>query len=146
MTQQEQLLGALIGLVRATENNEDKLTDETHRLVRDVLAARCSDTWNDEAALASLMEQVRTEKRRLVPDCFVCQTPCGRTSDYDMMQLDTASQALRDVKHRILERCCQRAIALTAADAALYRAVYALGLDAWSISFLQTIAADLEQL
>ena len=144
MTLQNRLLGALIGLVRATENNEDKRTDETNRLVRDVLADRLTPLWADEAHLTGLLDRVRTEKRRLVPDCFVCRKPCGRTDDYDMAQLDTASPMLRNVKRRILEGCSQRAAKLTDADPSLYRAVYALGLDEWSLSYLQTIAAELD--
>lgn len=36
-----------------------------------------------EGELTHMTDRVHEEKFKLVPDCAVCQSPCGNTSDYD---------------------------------------------------------------
>ena len=139
---QDQLLGALVGMVRATENNEEKITDETNQLLAEVLSARLTAQWSDVERLTDLLSRVRAEKQRLVPDCFVCQKPCGRNDDYDMGQIASAPETIRTLKVNILDGCSRHAT-LGQQDRLLYRAVYALGLDEWSVSFLESIAQEL---
>ena len=42
------------------------------------------------------------EKKRLVPDCSVCGSPCGRTEDYDLSLLWNAQEDIRSLKSLIL--------------------------------------------
>ncbi len=87
---QDRLTGALIGLSRAVEGNEDNITPETDSLVTEVLFSTLTNVNFDNAALTALLERVRGEKERLVPQCGSCQKPCGRNDDYEMERLWTA--------------------------------------------------------
>ena len=76
------LVGALIGLVRATDGMVH-LTDDTNNIKIEGLhmsdiALRISD-----ADLEALIARAHTDKHTIVPDCSVCGAPCGRTADYD---------------------------------------------------------------
>ena len=50
----DKLLGALIGLARATEGNEELLTDVTHQVVKEGLIAVIPTSQADEAEYHSL--------------------------------------------------------------------------------------------
>lgn len=76
------LVGALIGLVRATDGMVH-VTDDTNNIIIEGLhmsdiALRISD-----ADLEALIARAHTDKHTIVPDCSVCGAPCGRTADYD---------------------------------------------------------------
>ena len=88
MTAQDRLVGALIGLSRAVDNNEHLITPDTNAaLLRALTAATPAEC---EAALTALQQQ----KRLLVPNCFDCASPCGRTADCDFPALlDAAPDA-----------------------------------------------------
>ena len=90
----ERLLSALIGLARATEGNEELMTEETQYLLfqgisrlfmREEESYKGKDC-NEAHQLTELLAQIREEKKRLVPNCFDCASPCGRTADYDMQE------------------------------------------------------------
>ena len=49
-----------------------------------------------------MIQKVRAEKERLVPDCGRCQSPCGKTDEYDMQQLWNANEDIRSLKSLIL--------------------------------------------
>ena len=49
-----------------------------------------------------MIREVRAEKERLVPDCSKCQSPCGKTDEYDMQQLWNADEDIRSLKSLIL--------------------------------------------
>ena len=101
MTQDiEMLTGALIGLVRAADGNE-LVTGETHRLLADGLALTGQED-PDPIEVRTMIARVRGEKHRLVPDCSVCASPCGRTADYDMRLLTAAEPSVRALKEKIL--------------------------------------------
>ena len=70
----DRILGELIGLARCTENNEHLISASTTTLVLEALA--CMDT--------SILPRIEAEKRRMVPDCFACASPCGRNNAYDL--------------------------------------------------------------
>ena len=50
----------------------------------------------------TMIQKVRAEKERLVPDCSKCQSPCGKTDEYDMQQLWNADEDIRSLKSLIL--------------------------------------------
>ena len=64
------LIGALIGLARATDGNTVR-TEETGRLMWAGLAALRKN------AHQTLVEKIHAEKRILAPDCATCGAPCG---------------------------------------------------------------------
>lgn len=49
-----------------------------------------------------MIQKVRAEKDSLVGDCNKCQSPCGRTDEYDMQQLWNADEDIRSLKSLIL--------------------------------------------
>ena len=75
---QDQLTGALIGLARACEGNEDQTDASTERLILEGLFTTVTNVNFDNAALEKLLERVKAEKRKMVPDCFTCASPCPR--------------------------------------------------------------------
>ena len=89
------LMGAIIGLARATEGNEDLITESTDRTMQDALAMEIDA---DETSLFDMLDRIRDEKRKLVPNCFDCAMPCGRTSDFDMNMLANETPALQKAK------------------------------------------------
>ena len=50
----------------------------------------------------TMIQKVRAEKERLAPDCSKCQSPCGKTDEYDMQQLWNADEDTRSLKSLIL--------------------------------------------
>ena len=49
-----------------------------------------------------MIQKVRAEKERLAPDCSKCQSPCGKTDEYNMQQLWNADEDIRSLKSLIL--------------------------------------------
>lgn len=88
------LIGAVIGLARACEGNEDILTEETFSLLREGLS--CDE---DNAAL---IDRLHAEKMRLVPRCQYCAAPCGRNNDFDMNELSLYPENIRELKRELL--------------------------------------------
>lgn len=96
----DELTGALIGLARATDNNAETSEDTWRIMIEGLCAAADADT--NERTLREQIGLVHAEKARLVPDCAVCTSPCGRTADYDMAQLRRAPEDIRRIKSEIL--------------------------------------------
>ena len=99
---QDQLTGALIGLARSTDGNEWALKDSTAAIVVEGLFATLTNVNFDNEALQRLIDRVEEEKARLIPDCAVCASPCGKNNDYDMEKLWTADEDIRSLKSLIL--------------------------------------------
>lgn len=130
MTAQDRLVGALIGLSRAVDNNEHLITPDTNAaLLRALTAATPAEC---EAALTALQQQ----KRLLVPNCFDCAAPCGRTADCDFPALLDAAPDARDARLSLLDalRTLARAQSTPTPDACafLYRALFALGTETYT--------------
>ena len=145
----DRLTGMLIGLARATEGNEDLISPSTDKAVLEGLANLFAKEGCD--TISALIAQVQEEKRRLVPNCFDCAAPCGRTNDYDMKQLWAADEDIRSLKVLILMSirsmavyAC-RASALGHTDRAVngffYKALYAIGTD-WKRDELLAVALE----
>ncbi|MCF0135327.1 MAG: hypothetical protein HUJ69_02790 [Lachnospiraceae bacterium] len=102
MKLQDKLIGALIGLSGAAESLPE-MPDSTYDvIIRGLCATRTTDTADSEM-MEKLIWEVITEKKKLVPDCFECQNPCGRTTDHDMSLVWTAAPEVRDLKSQLLE-------------------------------------------
>lgn len=98
---QDELTGALIGLARAIDD-PSLASAETWAIMTEGLLATAPDVCISDAALETLIQNVRTEKARLAPGCSSCTAPCGRTADYDMQALWNAEEEVRALKLRIL--------------------------------------------
>ena len=149
---QDRLTGSLIGLARATEGNEHMLSDSTAAVVVEGLFATLTNVNFDNDALLSLLDRVELEKKKLVPDCFHCASPCGRNNDYDMDRLWNAEEDIRSLKSLILFGI--RGLAAYAYHAAvlgfrderihrfLYKALIAIGIDEFGMEELLPIVLE----
>ena len=128
------LLGALVGLVRATEGNEDMINDGTDSLVIEALRTDPETAALDEIDL--LLHRITDEKRRLIPNCFSCEARCGRTDDYDVGEFYNAPNDIREAKLLILSnlrkiaQCSRTQEPLpTKILETIYNAIFYLGLE-----------------
>lgn len=89
---EDKLLGALIGLAKSTANTApvestlETLVDGLALLYMEKENLCAEDDANNSALnceLARMTDRVHEEKFKLVPDCALCKSPCGNTSDYD---------------------------------------------------------------
>lgn len=99
---EDKIISALIGLVGACNNNPK--TADTDNLVIRALAFPLLCPEHDDKALRELIDEIYAEKNSVAPGCAVCTAPCGNTSDYDMRRIYEASDEIRKVKIRILEK------------------------------------------
>ena len=149
----DELTGALIGLARATDNNADTSTD-TWRIMIDALLTTDANADLDEEAIREQIGRVHAEKLRLVPDCAVCTSPCGRTANYDMQQLQRAPEDIRRIKSDILSGVrglaahAHRSMTPNGIDREEGRiftlALFAIGED-WDAGELRSVAAELRE-
>ena len=93
------LLGALVGLARAT-TSEPK-TDDTDEVLNAGLRLAAQPDAPEEK-LHRMLETVRTEKHRVAPGCASCAMPCGNTNDYDLARLWAAPETIRTLKLQML--------------------------------------------
>ncbi|MGN1341498.1 MAG: hydroxylamine reductase [Oscillospiraceae bacterium] len=99
---QDELTGALIGLSRAIEGNEDLLTDRTFRLIIEGLFSTLTNVSFNNETLKQRINDIRHEKSRYASHCGSCAVPCGKSSDYDMQKLWTADEDIRSLRSLIL--------------------------------------------
>ena len=98
---QDLLTGALIGLARATDGNTQS-TENTYKLLIKGLFTTITNVNFNEATIKALIEEVHSEKEKLVPGCSDCETPCVRNDDYDMSKVWDADEDIRSLKSLIL--------------------------------------------
>ena len=74
---QDELTGALIGLARATdgETSPDK---DTWRVMVEGLFTTVTNVNFNEDTIRALIDRVHSDKEKLVAQCSVCSSPCGR--------------------------------------------------------------------
>lgn len=149
---QDQLTGALIGLARATEGNEDLVTADTHKLVLEALFTTITNVNFNNETITALIKRVEAEKRRLVPGCFSCSSSCGRNDNYDMKKLWAADEDIRSLKSLILFGI--RGVAAYAYHASVlgytdeninnffFKALCAIGMDEWGMDKLLPIVLE----
>lgn len=94
----DEIISALIGLVGACGNNPK--TENTDAVVVKALAFSKCDA---DGVPQKIVSEIRSEKNKVAPNCAVCPTPCGNTSDYDMSRIYSAREEIRDIKLRILD-------------------------------------------
>ncbi len=98
---QDELTGAMVGLARATSAEDEKADAVGELLIEGLFTTVTNVNFNKET-LEKLIDRVHAEKQKLVPDCAVCSSVCGRTDDYDMQELWTANEDVRSLKSLIL--------------------------------------------
>ena len=98
---QDELTGALIGLARAVDSAA-AISKRTIQVIIEGLFTTVTNVSFDNAAIENMIQKVRAEKERLVPDCSKCQSPCGKTNEYDMQQMWNADKDIRSLKSLIL--------------------------------------------
>ena len=145
-----QLTGALIGIARAVNGNEHLISDSTDKILRDGLAATRPDLDLENDSLSALIEDAEKEKRRLIPLCYECASPCGRNNNYDMSRLCAADEDIYSLKLLIL--CGIRSMAVYACRAAglgrtdhevnrfFYQALFAVGEENFGVQELLAVA------
>lgn len=142
MEEYRELLGQLIGLARATDGSEHLITESAVGVVKDVLRAEEGDT----ALIQQLLARVGTEKRSLVPDCFHCANPCGRTSAYDLTDMTREEEAVQAEKKRILKALRNLAASEpVGSEVLLFHGLIFVGMEGCSASELSELAARIEE-
>lgn len=124
---QNQLLGVLIGIARATSGSPHLIEDMTNMVVVEGLLAVLPWSEADPQVLWNLATE---EKKRMVPGCFVCAHPCGKTANFPVSRLDSQPETLRQLRGLLLLALCGVAVWIhgqedrQAVDRAVYRFLY----------------------
>lgn len=146
---QDKLTGALIGLARATDGNEHLISQSSTNVIVEGLAATMPYITSDDIMLDKLIQCVEEEKRKMVPNCFLCESPCGRTDDYDMNNLWNAAEDIRSLKSLILfgirNMACyvQQGYQDDVIQEFFYKALIVIGMDDWNAEELQPVVMEL---
>lgn len=150
---QDRLTGSLIGIARAADGNEHLISNSTTALVVEALFATSANVHSNNDDFHELLNRASEEKRKMVPDCFLCANPCGRTSNYDMNLLWNAQEDIRNLKCLILFGI--RGMAAYVYRAALlghhdedverffYKALAVIGMDDWGTEDLLPVVMEL---
>lgn len=131
------VLGALIGLARATEGSEHLINDNATFLIVDALL--------DADSELSLLWRIKQEKAQMVPNCMTCANPCGRTSDYDVSRLQAEEHSVREAKNRILTALHKLAAGFSGRhDKLFYKGLSVVGIEGLSANYLASVAEEIE--
>ena len=95
---QDELTGALIGLARATEGNEDLINENTDKLILEGLFTTITNVNFNNETLNALLQKIEVERKRLIPNCFSCASSCGRNDNFDMQSLWEGDEDIRSLK------------------------------------------------
>ena len=149
---QDELTGALIGLARATEGNEQLVTEEMNQLVLEGLFTTITNVNFNEEILKLLINKIEDTKKKLVPNCFTCSDSCGRNNNFDMNTLWTTDEDIRSLKSLILfgirgmAAYAYHASVLGYTDETIskffYKALFAIGMKDWGMDKLLPIVLE----
>ena len=149
---QDELTGALIGLARATEGNEQLVTEEMNQLVLEGLFTTITNVNFNDETLKLLIDKIEDTKKKLVPNCFTCSDSCGRNNNFDMNTLWTSDEDIRSLKSLILfgirgmAAYAYHASVLGYTDETIskffYKALFAIGMKDWGVDKLLPIVLE----
>ena len=149
---QDELTGALIGLARATEGNEQLVTEEMNQLVLEGLFTTITNVNFNDETLKLLIDKIEDTKKKLVPNCFTCSDSCGRNNNFDMNTLWTTDEDIRSLKSLILfgirgmAAYAYHASVLGYTDETIskffYKALFAIGMKDWGMDELLPIVLE----
>ena len=148
---QDDLTGALIGLVRTINGDTSLMTQEIHEMIMKGLFITITNVNFDNDDIQKFIDQIHDKQNALSEGCATCTCRCGRTDDYDMNQLWNADEDIRSLKSLILFGI--RGMAAYAYHAALlgyhdddvyrffYKALFAISMD-WGMDELLPITME----
>lgn len=138
------LLGALVGLARAT-TSEPKTVNTDEVLNAGLRLAAQPDA--PEEKLARMLSIVRAEKHAVAPNCASCAMPCGNTNDYDLARLWSAPEPIRPLKLQMLSAAFSLAQRHPRGEAqtAIYQVLFTLAED-WDEALLLPVAENAQKL
>ena len=149
---QDELTGALIGLARATEGNEQLVTEEMNQLVLEGLFTTITNVNFNDETLKLLIDKIEDTKKKLVPNCFTCSGSCGKNNNFDMNTLWTTDEDVRSLKSLILfgirgmAAYAYHASVLGYTDETIskffYKALFAIGMKDWGMDKLLPIVLE----
>lgn len=149
---QDELTGALIGLARATEGNEQLVTEEMNQLVLEGLFTTITNVNFNDETLKLLIDKIEDTKKKLVPNCFTCSDSCGKNNNFDMSTLWTTDEDIRSLKSLILfgirgmAAYAYHASVLGYTDETIskffYKALFAIGMKDWGMDKLLPIVLE----
>ena len=149
---QDELTGALIGLARATEGNEQLVTEEMNQLVLEGLFTTITNVNFNDETLKHLIDKIEDTKKKLVPNCFTCSDSCRRNNNFDMSTLWTTDEDIRSLKSLILfgirgmAAYAYHASVLGYTDETIskffYKALFAIGMKDWGMDKLLPIVLE----
>ena len=114
---QEKVIGALIGLAGAVNNNGK--TDQTDAVIREALLSTCEE---------EAVRRIHREKYIISPGCETCSFPCGNTSDVDITRFQREGADILCLKEEIVEELIRLAGQEHLPEAA-YKAISYLGYE-----------------
>ena len=140
----DELLGALVGLARAT-TSEPK-TEDTDEVLN-VGLRLIAQPDPPEEKLRRMLAIVRTEKHRVAPNCATCAMPCGNTAEYDPARLWSAPQPIRELKLQMLSAAIRLAQQHPSGDrqTAIYQMLFTLAED-WDEALLAPVVQHAQEL
>ncbi len=148
---QDELTGALIGLARMTEGNEDRISHSTDRVVLEGLFSTITNVNFNNETIEALLKRVEEEKMKLQPTGYNFTSKNELENNYDMNELWNANEDIRSLKSLILFGI--RGIAAYAYHAEVlgyqdkevnqffYKALVAIGMD-WGMDELLPIVME----
>ena len=138
------LLGALVGLARAT-TSEPKTVNTDEVLNAGLRLAAQPDA--PEEKLARMLSIVRAEKHAVAPNCASCAMPCGNTNDYDLARLWSAPEPIRPLKLQMLSAAFSLALRHPRGEAqtAIYQVLFTLAED-WDEELLAPVVQHAKEL
>ena len=149
---QDELTGALIGLARATEGNEQLVTEEMNQLVLEGLFTTITNVNFNDETLKLLIDKIEDTKKKLVPNCFTCSDSCGRNNNFYMNTLWTTDEDIRSLKSLILfgirgmAAYAHHASVLGYTDETIskffYKALFEIGMKDWGMDKLLPIVLE----
>ncbi len=99
-----ELIGALIGLARAAENNA---AERTIKVIYESLALIIRNFTNQNDSFINQIDIIRQERFVLAPMCRECASPCGRTDEYDIKQILALDEEMLALKIQLIHSIIQ---------------------------------------
>jgi len=129
------LFAEMISLARITDGNEHLITAASTALLRQCLTKMGTAT----ADVADLCLKVVAEKQKMVPDCFRCANPCGKTFPFDFQELPEGECGA--LKLQILDAlCCNPYLE----ESLLYRCLTVVSLSGYEKEELTSILQEIK--
>ena len=141
----DRVIGALIGLARATDGNEHLISPESTATIADCLAACRNELTEAEADI--LLQRIDAQKRKMIPDCFACAAPCGKNNAFDMAALQGEDPKTQKVKGQLLDGICEMAVGGNCKDAVkrfFYKALIVIGMGDFGPEFTESVVRQMQ--